>query len=700
MARAAIRAGLTCSGTPGLLASAKVLHSSVTLLTLLRGGTIGACLTLAIVAPVVAARVPVPSDTSPVPAPAVEGPCSPVVRTLANGEPGTTDGAVQITVDGLGAFGSTSVGGQGALFDPLGSIDAAETVYSSNLYVSSLAQLLADDCDPLVSLISESPTSLVSEADFGDLLTRLEQTVDPVGAEGSRLSQRYTITNQGASPLMLALVRHLDGDLQFDGSLADGAAATADGSVLYEFDASDDPRRPSTYVGISGDLGTDATPGRWTVQPFPYSSAIVSGSGIPSIDSGVVSGDGDGDGVVDVPYDITLSQHWDVILAPGTSTQLMTVTRFGAGAPASVLGSGEPLRESVPSPAEVSLDPIVLAQSAAVAAGVVILAPFPAVLFNSTMEAHYGEIMGWLRTLRLRLGGLSAFVPLWARRRYISGGVPGTVAADPDIERRTEGGFWRSPVGIISFLLLSGLLYGLLDPTFGLDLVSVGTFLGLVGGLTVVLLAFGIPIYRNYQRESVPFFVQALPGTLLIGVACVLITRLTDFQPGYLYGLVVGFVAAREMSRADEGRTVALASGVLLAASMVAWLLLLFPIPGLAGGSDIQAVAFSTALATIVISGLEAAVFGLLPLRFLPGEKIFRWDKRIWAALLALGMFGFAHVLMNPTTGYLADESRTPFLTIVLLLAFFGLASVLFWGYFRYRSPRAEPLGSGSGSAP
>ena len=340
-----------------------------------------------------------------------------------------------------------------------------------------------------------------------------------------------------------------------------------------------------------------------------------------------------------------------------------------------------------------SLDPVVLAQSAAIAAGVVILAPFPAVLFNSTMEAHYTEIMGWLRILRLRFGGLSAFVPLWARRRSQSGASSATANAnaEPALEHRTEGGLWRSPVGIIVFLLASGLLYGLLDPTFGLDLVSVGTFLGLVGGLAVVLLAFGIPIYRNYHRDGVPFFVQALPGTLLIGIACVLITRLTDFQPGYLYGLVIGLVAAREMSRADEGRTVALASGVLLATSMVAWLMLLFPVPSFSAGNDLQAIAVGTALATIVVSGLEAAVFGLLPLRFLPGEKIFRWDKRIWAALLALGVFGFAHVLMDPTTGYLADESRTPFLTIVVLLAFFGLASVLFWAYFRYRSPRVEP---------
>jgi hypothetical protein len=46
---------------------------------------------------------------------------------------------------------------------------------------------------------------------------------------------------------------------------------------------------------------------------------------------------------------------------------------------------------------------------------------------------------------------------------------------------------------------------------------------------------------------------------------------------------------------------------------------------------------------------------------------------------------------MNPGSGYLADKTRTPMLTIVVLLAFFGLGSVVFWAYFRFRPGHGVP---------
>ncbi len=94
---------------------------------------------------------------------------------------------------------------------------------------------------------------------------------------------------------------------------------------------------------------------------------------------------------------------------------------------------------------------------------------------------------------------------------------------------------------------------------------------------------------------------------------------------------------------------------------------------------------------TTVVAGLENAVFALLPLRFLPGAAVMAWNRRVWIALLAVGLFGFVHVLLNPTAGYVADSTRTSFLTMVILLAAFGLASVLFWAWFRYRPARSTP---------
>ena len=63
--------------------------------------------------------------------------------------------------------------------------------------------------------------------------------------------------------------------------------------------------------------------------------------------------------------------------------------------------SGMPFAASVPSPGEVSTDPMVLLQSAPLAALLVFLMPFPSQLFNSTLEAHEDEVRRWLRLDRL-----------------------------------------------------------------------------------------------------------------------------------------------------------------------------------------------------------------------------------------------------------------------------------------------------------
>ena len=75
-----------------------------------------------------------------------------------------------------------------------------------------------------------------------------------------------------------------------------------------------------------------------------------------------------------------------------------------------------------------------------------------------------------------------------------------------------------------------------------------------------------------------------------------------------------------------------------------------------------------TTLAALMVAGLEGVVFGLLPMRFLPGETLYAWNRMGWGALLAVGAFAFFHILINPASGYLSDASRTPLLTVLGML--------------------------------
>ena len=348
---------------------------------------------------------------------------------------------------------------------------------------------------------------------------------------------------------------------------------------------------------------------------------------------------------------------------PAIQSPTASAGEDGSGAIADPVGSapaapGE-FVASIATPAAVSTDPPVVLQSALLALAVIFLMPFPAQLFNSTVEENGDEIRGW-------------FAPVG--RAFSAAG-------------KGLDSFWRNPVGIGLFLVVSAVLYALLDPAFGLSPEALITLIGIAIGIIVVTVLFALPAILTHRRQGDRPVIEAIPGTLLVGIACVAVSRLADFQPGYLYGLVIGLNFARQLDSRDEGRNGATAAALMLIAAVVAWVGLGLLVDG--GATGLLAAILETVLAAVMVAGLEGVVFGLLPLRFLPGEPVYAWNRVVWGALLGIGLFAFFHVLINPASGYLSDTTRTPLFTVIGLLVGFGLLSVGFWGYFRYRPERA-----------
>ncbi len=311
---------------------------------------------------------------------------------------------------------------------------------------------------------------------------------------------------------------------------------------------------------------------------------------------------------------------------------------------------------SIPTPSQVSTEPLVVAQSLGLAALIVLLMPFPAQLFNSTLEEHYGEVRRWFRLDRLEKSA-GAF-----------------------------GGFWNSALGIIVFVAVAALIYALLDPQWGPSVAGLVTFVGLALGIVLTTTLASTSRLTSAARQKEKWHVKVLPATLLVGLACVVISRLTGFLPGYVYGVILGFAFVRVVSTSERGRANATTAGVMLVVAVVAWLLLAALVPAVGG---VLGTLLSTVLAMTLVACLEGVVFGLLPFRFLPGEPVFSTNRVAWAALLGIGAFLFFHILINPSSGYLSTTTRTPFLTIVALFIGFGVLSVAFWAYFRRRG-RAE----------
>ncbi|HEX2118124.1 MAG TPA: FGLLP motif-containing membrane protein [Acidimicrobiales bacterium] len=312
---------------------------------------------------------------------------------------------------------------------------------------------------------------------------------------------------------------------------------------------------------------------------------------------------------------------------------------------------------ALPRPDDVDFSAAALLASAAVVASMLFLIAFPGELFNTTLETHYDEVRGWFGLGPKRpedRSGRSQFLPFAA------------------------------------FLLVGGILVSLLNPAFTVDRSGLGAALGLTIAIGIITLAYDIPslawVRRNYGDWG---RLVILPGTILIGVACVILSRVVHFLPGYFYGLIAGLAFRRQIADAVKGRLTALSVVVVLALSVTSWLAMA-PVSAAADkpGASLSLLILEAMLGGIFWCGLDSLVIGMLPLRFLGGSDVRAWSKAGWVVLFVLTQMAFVHILLRPSTGYVADTTHSPTAIVIFLFVLFALFSIAFWAYFRFRSPR------------
>jgi len=314
--------------------------------------------------------------------------------------------------------------------------------------------------------------------------------------------------------------------------------------------------------------------------------------------------------------------------------------------------------------AGVSADVAAVGGSLLLALLLLLIVAFAGELFNNTVENNYAEISGW----------------------FSKGPFPRIA--------RVAGWFGhRARIGLLGFLGLTALISSFVDPTFGFDLRSLAEFLGFLAGLVVVLASFKLPPMLTHRRKTGELGrLRPLPWALAIAALFVLISRIGNLQPGYLYGIVLGAIFVKDVSDKEEGRETFYGSMWTLAAAVVAWLGLGW-VRSLGYAEDGFGVTLlSTAFAAILVAGLEAAAFGLMPLRFMPGHAVYKWNRRGWAILFGLSVFAFIHLLIGPTSGYVSELSPGAFIAALGVFAAFGALSIATWAYFRFR-PAREPVG-------
>jgi hypothetical protein len=312
-----------------------------------------------------------------------------------------------------------------------------------------------------------------------------------------------------------------------------------------------------------------------------------------------------------------------------------------------------------------------------------LLMVFPAQIFNSTYEENHERIkrafgrFGWRRAR--------------AREPDAAAGQPdaGPAESPPPGRLRRVGLF-------VACALVGTVLGGLLDPDVGANQATYALLTGVFVALLVAVLVALVSswVFRSARHHPHGWYLRAIPSALLVAVLGVVVSRLTHFEPGYLYGVLGGAVFLGVLERRTEGRveTVTLTAG--LGVALLAWVAF-EPVAELANESDapFPVLVADALLGCLFIGGIEGLLFSLIPLRFLPGFRVRQWGWVPWGLLTLLTAYLFVHVLLVPESGYLGRSTSVSATVTIALFAAFGVASGLFWLWFRLRPDPANKPG-------
>jgi choice-of-anchor C domain-containing protein len=320
--------------------------------------------------------------------------------------------------------------------------------------------------------------------------------------------------------------------------------------------------------------------------------------------------------------------------------------------------------------------------NAVITVGLVLFIAFPATIFNQTFATNYDEIVLMAKRGRRKL-----------KRRFSRREEGGShnpqdtplrgVAAN---ENETPGR--ATSLWFIVTLAVGAVFAGFLNPKFGFNTPSLELF---GGTLVAILVAATTPwivarIFRRFHHYSTATYLRALPFGLLVALVCVVVSRLTNFEPGYLYGIVIGFGFAGSLKDRHNAYLIGITSLATLLVGLLAWLAWI-PMNSVAlgHGANVIEVMCDDALATIFVGALVSTVLLLLPLEGLPGGHLTKWRRDAWALIFFVALFLLVSVELRPQSGP-THPGGAPVVTAIALFLFFGAMSFGIREYFKRRS--------------
>jgi hypothetical protein len=510
-----------------------------------------------------------------------------------------------------------------------------------------------------------------------------------------QIVQRHRITHENVVLNVMQTVRYINGSqsLTLEWQVANAGTASICLKAYHAADLyfADSDLGFGYYDSRTGSIGGYNQPKDWYMVFTPLKPAShYEEAGYRTIWNRVTTGDDLKNTIVNDYIDNGAALQWDFCLESGQTQEVADVWSFGdsagainlaaqqaAGGQAGVglyrpVETGSPaLTTTIPTPLDVSFTPPVMGANLLWAALATILFIIATELFNRNL-AEYEEFLQRL------------FKPIRALN---------TLSKKAGLAERLGRPVWYERIKLALIILIYGLIFSLLDPTWqplsvnGVWLfITMGIAFGLVG------LSDDIIQWNTARRWLLPTRISIRPGNLLMAGISTLFSRSLGLLPGIMFGMPEAFeIDPESLDRGRKNRLLELAAGILLAILVVSWAptiltnLLLNAARTLPANVQPFVVVPLAALQSLLLLIFAVTVQNLfLHMLALPdtiGEMIKGWNRFAWFLALLAASFIFLQFLLNPT-GDLAHslESvnvRTFLATIAAFLLFTFLGQFL-----------------------
>jgi len=186
---------------------------------------------------------------------------------------------------------------------------------------------------------------------------------------------------------------------------------------------------------------------------------------------------------------------------------------------------------------------------------------------------------------------------------------------------------------------------------------------------------------------NVDVVVRLRPLGLILTVVGVIVSRILDFSPGFLVGVVLGLSIASTAAAEHAWKAVLIRASVVTTFGIGSWMIYSSIAEGVHHDPTFLNEVVLEFFVAIATEGIVLLLVELLPLHMLEGERLYKKSKVLWGAVYTVVLVVFILAVV-PWEGNWRElgQSFWPWFTAV---AIFGAVCVAIYLYFRFI---AEPL--------